>query len=239
MLAECPLLAAEVLAALKKNAAEYFFVPTDCPKIQLYSRFSEEYAPPVVHGDDYAIRRISLPGRVDFFLCIVHFPSKLHRTPTDQAAYAIDFTNKVLSPVEAEHGRTVLVGDLNMNPYEDGMVMHNGLHAVVTREIALRDYRMVKFESNRFFYNPMWRHFGERKEGHAGTYYFASPKSRADYWNVYDQVLIRPELLPFFRDEELAIIDRDVDLNVSLLREGKPNTEALSDHLPIVFRLHV
>ncbi len=239
MLAECPMSPALVLTALNESSADYFFVRTDCPKIHIYTRFSELYAPPLSEGEDYSIRRIALPGRPDILLCVVHFPSKLFRTPADQTAFAADFSNKVLAPVEKDHARTVLVGDLNMNPYEVGMVQHNGLHAVVTREIASREPRTVKFEGNRFFYNPMWRHFGEQAEGHAGTYYLRSPKTRADYWNIYDQVLIRPELLPCFRDDELAIIHHDVDLNVSLLRNGKPDHEMISDHLPIVFRLHI
>jgi hypothetical protein len=141
--------------------------------------------------------------------------------------------------MQAGHARTILTGDLNMNPYEDGMVVSNGLHAVMTREIALRETRTVKFKSNVFFYNPMWRHFGQRPEGHAGTYYLASPKTRADYWNIYDQVLIRPALLPYFHDEDLEIIHRDFDLNVSLLRRGVPDHDSISDHLPILFRLRI
>ncbi len=127
-----------------------------------------------------------------------------------------------------------------MNPYEDGVVTTRGLHAVMTKEIASRPARKVKFESNLYFYNPMWSHFGERNEGHAGTYYYASPKARADFWNIYDQVLLRAALLPYFRNEDLQILHRDVDANVSFLTpEGYPDNEAVSDHLPILFCLHI
>lgn len=191
LLAECPLIPGAILTALNQDLTQYFFVPSTCAKIQTYTRFSEHYMPVISEGDDYTIRRINLPGRLEIQICAVHFPSKLYRTPADQTAYATDFATKILAPAESQHARTVLVGDLNMNPYEDGMVQHNGLHAVMTREIASRERRTVKFESNRFFYNPMWQHFGERAEGHAGTYYLASPKSRADHAPIIGTSTIR------------------------------------------------
>jgi hypothetical protein len=141
--------------------------------------------------------------------------------------------SEILAQVEETvgHSRTILVGDLKMNPYEDGLVATRCLHAVATREIARRPPRKVKFESNPYFYNPMWGHFGERAEGHAGSYYYASPKARADYWNIYDQVLLRADLLPYFRNEDLQVLHQDVDANLSFLtRNGHPNQEAVSDH---------
>ncbi len=226
-----------VLRALNERAAEYFLVPADCGKVAIFTRFSDEFVLPQAHGDDYTIRRIALPNRMEFLLSLVHFPSKLYRKGVDQADFAFEF-GKVLAKAEGEHSRTVLVGDLNMNPYEDAVVTCHGLHAVMTREIARGSVRKVKFPCNAYFYNPMWRHFGERPEGHAGTYYLSSPKARADFWNIYDQVLIRPDLLPYFRDSELEILHEDAMTDVSFLKDGFPAQE-VSDHLPILFRLHV
>ena len=127
-----------------------------------------------------------------------------------------------------------------MNPYEDGVVGARGLHAVMTRAIARKETRTVKFESNLYFFNPMWAHFGEKQEGHAGTYYYSSPKERADFWNIYDQVLFRPELLPYFDNGDLRILHRDDEANESFLTPaGLPASVAVSDHLPILFRLRI
>ena len=249
ILAECPILPATVLVSLNRNAPDFYYSECECEKIQLYTRFSDEYVLPVkghnketITGDDFTIRRFALPGgRPEVMLCAVHFPSKLLQNPTDQTMYANSFA-KVLAEAEAAatHERTLLVGDLNMNPYEDGVVTAQGLHAVMSRWIAKKETRTVKFQSNLYFYNPMWAHFGEKSEGHAGTYYYQSPKARADFWNIYDQVLVRPALLDYFRDEDVAILHQDLVDNVSLLAaNGVPDERNISDHLPILFRLHI
>jgi uncharacterized protein (TIGR02996 family) len=215
ILAECPMLPATVLTALNRPAADFFYAPGDCDKLQIYTRFSDEHVQAVRDGDtiikghDFSVRRLALPGRDALLLCAVHFPSKLRQHPIDQTSFAHRFAH-VLARVEnvIGHTRTVLVGDLNMNPYEDGVVTATGLHAVMTRRIALKEARRVKFESNLYFYNPMWSHFGEKKQGHAGTFFYPTPKARADFWNIYDQVLVRPALLPYFHDEDVAILWR-------------------------------
>jgi hypothetical protein len=96
----------------------------------------------------------------------------------------------------------------------------------------------VKLESNPYFYNPMWRHFGERPQGHSGTYYLAGPKTRADFWNIYDQVLLRADVLPYFPRQEVDVLHEDVASGTSLLRDGIPD-RTVSDHLPILFRLEI
>ena len=81
MLAECPMAPGTILLALNERSADYFYVQGKCPKINVFTRFSEQYAPAVMEGDDYTIRRIALPGRLEILLCVVHFPSKLYGTP--------------------------------------------------------------------------------------------------------------------------------------------------------------
>jgi hypothetical protein len=243
MLAECPILPGRVLSAVNAGSVDYFYVSDDCPKVSLYTRFSDEFMLRRAHGPDYTIREISFPKgseRPTFLLCVVHFPSKLRGEPGDQWSYVNKFCTKVLLPTEtqAKHTRTILVGDLNMNPYEDGLVRDNAFHAVPTRAIAGKAPRTVKFETHRYFYNPMWRHFGERPEGHAGTYYLASPKTRADFWNVYDQVLFRSDVLPYFQTDEVRVL-HEAPPDVSLLRGGIPDARNISDHLPILFRLEI
>jgi hypothetical protein len=247
VLTERSMLPGVVLQALNGPSADYFFVEERCAKIQMYTRFPDGFVPPLTYergavvGDDYTFRRIALPDRVEVLLCAAHFPSRLWQERSDLNAYTTAFARTLAGAEDvAGHTRTVVVGDLNMNPYDDGVVSSQGLHAVMTRAIARKEPRTVKFASNRYFYNPMWSHFGEKRQGHAGTYYYGSPKHRADFWNIYDQVLVRPALLPYFRDEDLKVLWDDPVTGRSLLMpDGRPNAKDISDHLPVLFKLHV
>jgi hypothetical protein len=88
------------------------------------------------------------------------------------------------------------------------------------------------------FYNPMWSLFGDWSPGPAGTYYYSNSEHRVFFWNIFDQVLIRPDLLDRFSNEELKVLDSDG--NVSFLSpRGVPNVKLGSDHLPILFKLEL
>jgi hypothetical protein len=132
----------------------------------------------------------------------------------------------------------VLVGDLNMNPFESGVVGANGLHAVMTQERAQRGVRKVGGKEYPFFYNPMWGFFGDLTKGPPGTYHYDSAEQVTYFWNIFDQVLIRPALLQHFDATSLKVISGDE--KISLLNEqGIPDKANVSDHLPIVFRLYI
>jgi hypothetical protein len=81
------------------------------------------------------------------------------------------------------HSRTVVVGDLNMNPFEDGMISADGFHAVMTSEIANKQPRSIQGNQYPFFYNPMWGRFGDNSEGPPGTFY-QRPSSFVEYFGI-------------------------------------------------------
>lgn len=116
--------------------------------------------------------------------------------------------------------------------------MANGLHAVMTKKIALSLSRKVQGKEYKFFYNPMWNLLGDHSPGVPGTYYLRQSVHKVYFWNILDQVLIRPELLDTFKVEDLKIVDYDD--KVSLLNaKGHPNKNKYSDHLPIKFTLDI
>jgi hypothetical protein len=128
------------------------------------------------------------------------------------------------------------MGDLNMNPFEAGMVAaRGGLHAVASRRIAARNTRRVQREDYKFFYNPMWNYLGDRAET-GGTFYFEHAEPVCYFWNMYDQVLLRPDLLEGFSPEHVRIVT-DVR-GVSLLEGDRPDKEMASDHLPVLLELN-
>jgi hypothetical protein len=145
---------------------------------------------------------------------------------------------RTIGEVEQEvgHDRTVLVGDLNMNPFESGMVSAAGLNATMARDQASKGFRTVQGRQYPFFYNPMWGHFGDRDRNPAGTYYRDSGQHVNYYWNMFDQVLIRPSLLDMFPQDGVEIVTHAGTAPL-LTSGGAPDLAKGSDHLPLLFRL--
>ncbi len=130
--------------------------------------------------------------------------------------------------------RTIVVGDFNMNPFDHGVVAAQGFHAVMTLDLARKLERKLKGRSYPFFYNPMWGLFGDRTKGPAGTFYLSTSKPATYFWNMYDQVLLRPGLAGDLK--EVRIIDHD-GVESLLTRYNLPEKSLGSDHLPILFEL--
>ena len=91
-------------------------------------------------------------------------------------------------------------------------------------------------EEHPFFYNPMWGCFGDRTPGPPGSFYLGTSKPVNYFWNIYDQVLLRPGLVDALRD--LAILDTDGSESL-LTKAGLPQTSGGSDHLPLFFQLNL
>jgi hypothetical protein len=192
---------------------------------------------PLRDSSGFTIRHLLVPGHCSVILAAVHFPSKLFWNDGSQALECTEFARTIIE-VESEvgHDRTVLVGDLNMNPFESGMVGAVGLNATMVRERALREFRVVQGRQYPFFYNPMWGHFGDRDPNPAGTYYRDSGQHVNYYWNMFDQVLIRPSLLGMFPADGVEIVTH-AGRTPLLTSSGVSNRAIGSDHLPLLFTL--
>lgn len=60
-------------------------------------------------------------------------------------------------------------------------------------------------------------------------------KEKNEFWNIFDQVIVRPRLRSNFVDKELKIITKTQ--TVSLVTQNQHPNKEISDHLPIVFQL--
>ena len=238
MLAECHTPPASLLAALNASGSGiYRFPPSLSSKIKIFTRFPE---PEVIdqfnaRSGRLTIRRLRLNSAREILLGVVHLASKVNLSDSDQGLLAAMASNDVCR-VEDDTGnhRTVLVGDFNMNPFEEGIVGAQNFHAVMTKQQALGEYRTVQMERYRYFYNPMWGNFGDRTDGPAGTYHLSSSKPIHYFWNMYDQVLLRPALMDKLTDLKV-LTDDGVESLVT--RNGLPQKNGGSDHLPLLFRL--
>jgi endonuclease/exonuclease/phosphatase family metal-dependent hydrolase len=240
ILAECSISPQSMIDALHRRTGRRFNSPSSkCEKIVIYTRFPEGFLDALCEGKRFTIRRLTLPGLDEILIVATHFPSKLHWSREDQVLECAVLSDEIrLAEQKAGHSRTMLVGDLNMNPFEDGVVGAKGLHGVMTRQIAAKQTRIVQEREYPFFYNPMWGRLGDETEGPPGTYYDQRSKPVCFFWNMFDQVLLRPELLPFFRNEEMKILTEDGD-EPFVNQTGLLDDSIASDHLPILFRLNL
>ena len=145
MLAECAVPAGRMLQTLNPPGnAQYRLTYSLCEKIVIYTRFAEEFIEPVLETNRLTIRRLMLPARAEVLLVGVHFASKLHWSEESQSFECIELARMIRDVEEKEgHSRTLLVGDFNMNPFEGGLIAASGLHAMMTRETALKKERTV------------------------------------------------------------------------------------------------
>lgn len=160
----------------------------------------------------------------------VHLPSKMHAEDSDRRAL-LQVLIKKIEELELKYktNNTILVGDFNANPFEDCMINATGVHSVSSRKIANQINRKVDGISYSMFYNPMWNKFGDFNEP-AGTYYYRKSNVSMMFWNIFDQVIIRPQLIDKFKNESLNIITKISDNK--LISKTKI---VVSDHLPIEF----
>lgn len=240
MLAECEMEPSVLLAALNATGTEAYHYPINLsPKIRIFTRFPE-----AMLTDQYndvtgrlTIRRLRLPSAKDIFLSVVHMASKINFSDEEQSNFAASIAREI-NRVEALYGndRSILVGDFNMNPFDKGIIGAHGFHAVMTKQQARKLPRTVQGTKYGYFYNPMWGHFGDRTDGPSGTYYLSSSRPHQYFWNMYDQVLLRPSLMDKLKD--LEILDSD-GVEPLVTSDGRPHKINASDHLPLLFRLEL
>lgn len=184
-----------------------------------------------------AIWPLAIPNRPEILLAAIHGVSRREadlQTLNEEATIAAEQVRATED--RRGHARTVLIGDFNINPFDEGMAKPRGFHGVMTQAIAKEEVKQVKFQNYPMFYNPMWSRMGDCSAGPPGTYYFHRAGHLNYYWHTYDQVLLRPALIKGFRHEDLRVLDRIG--RVSLLdQKGKPSRKNASDHLPIVLTL--
>ena len=240
ILAESEIAPEVMLDALyQQTGLEFYLTFSFCEKITIYLSFPAQLLTSFRETERLTIRRLALLGLPEILIAATHFPSKLYWSAESQALECSRLAETIRDAErEIGHSRTLLVGDLNMNPFESGIVGALGLHGVMTRQIAEKRQRIVQGVEYPFFYNPMWGQFGDLTQGAAGTYYEHRTEHVSYFWNMFDQVLLRPELLPYFQNENLNILTHDGEMSL-VSDSGLPDDTLASDHLPILFSLNV
>lgn len=238
ILSEINISQSELLEELNKNLHQKFslsYSPINDPLI--LARLPRNSVEIVHNSNNISIRKIKPPLGCEFLLYVVHLPSKLHQNTEDQILNSTEVI-RIIEEFEDKmaNRRSIIVGDFNMNPFEYGVIGASGFHAILDKEIAKRGSRVVGRQKKHFFYNPMWKQYSNVYPKVPGTYYYNKSTQINYFWNIFDQVLIRPELLHIFDENQVAILT-EFEGNSLLNNKQLPNSEKFSDHLPIKFSL--
>lgn len=233
-----------VLDEIEKADGARFSVDPQRENVAIFTRF-----PGSKLGHEYEERHLSIrriPSTpTDILLVAVHLLSKTGGISGPEQTALVPGYACEITRIEKKvgHKRTLLVGDLNMSPFDDGMVQATGFHAIPSHRIATergkknhKGERMVDGKYYPFFYNPMWNCFGDERNGPPGTFFRDKANIISHFWYMYDQVLLRPALVERFVHKDLKILT--CCGTTSLVNgDGEPDQDNASDHLPILFRL--
>lgn len=169
-------------------------------------------------------------------LCCIHLNSKIYGDNENQRNILINRFISEIQRVEKELNteNTIIVGDLNINPFDSSCIDARYIHGIPIFEDADRRKRKILEETFYMFYNPMWNFLGDFTKPY-GTYYHSGNDTVNTFWNIYDQVIIRPAMRKRFVDSSLKIITR-TEKRFLLDANGHPNKN-ISDHLPIIFEI--
>src|SRR2546428_6717218 len=201
------------------------------------TKFRAAFLKPVFESSRISIRRLNLPARNEILIAAAHLPSRIHFSEASLELECVFFAREVEKQEQiVGHKRTVVLGDLNVNPFEKGLVGAEGFHAVMSRDVALRGRRTVQGREYHFFYNPMWSYFGDRPNGPPGTYYYEKADPVNYFWNMFDKVLLRPDLVQNFDSDQVRELTKAGATSL-LGSGGRPDKVGASDHLPVLLRL--
>jgi hypothetical protein len=205
-------------------------------RIRAFTRYPPQCISPAF--DDSHVKMLHLRPPIGLPLLIVaaHLPSKLWAEDEDQQYRVRQLRSDIVTQeTKFGHQNTVIIGDLNANPFEAALTAADGLHGVMDRRVALRRPPRIRGQNWDYFYNPMWSRLGDGSPGPSGTYWRAGTSLINYYWNTFDQVLLRPALLPFY-DPAGLIVPEEAGVR-RILDDG--TGIGLSDHLPVAITLAI
>lgn len=184
----------------------------------------------------YTIKKLNT-GTLELLLACVHFPSLLRNTDEEITAISKILISDIETIEDSLHHRnTIITGDFNANPFDGSIIKACALHGIPVRNIAKKLARTINFSEYKMFYNPMWNLLGDSREI-PGTYYYDSGKQVNFYWNMFDQVIIRPNIIDYFNFNDLRIIT-SINNKTLISNTGIPHRN-ISDHLPIIYSLNI
>ena len=215
----------QILADQGKNMHQY--LTAGCDRIKIIGSVDSVIAG--THTDYMSMQIIE----GDKILCCIHLTSQIY---SNNEQFRNIVIQQIITDIENAEStfntdKTIIVGDFNINPYDQGCTGVQYFNSVPVYSEAKKKTRTVAGKKFAMFYNPMWNLLGDNSMPY-GTYYHSGSDT---YWNTYDQVIIRPALCENFVKDSLKILT-ETSSRYLLNRNGHPDKK-VSDHLPIVFEI--
>lgn len=225
----------QVLSGLREGISQEFYEPAlISTRFQVFSKDRQLDVSETYSSGRTSFRNLSI-GRDRLNFGIVHLVDKRNWDSAHQSHQALRLSEEIREQEErAGHDRTIILGDFNMNPFEQPMNMATGLNAMMTRKCTEKKYRTLQGKSYPYFFNPMWGLLGDRVGSVPGTYYHTGSSNGHYGWNTLDQVLVRPNALPWYHGVEIV---SKTDRSTLQSPTFRPNTRSASDHFPILLQL--
>ena len=135
-----------------------------------------------------------------------------------------------IDEIEKQQGvnKTIVIGDFNDNPFDDSLIAKETLNAVVFKSVAESSGTIThNRKEKKRFYNPVLQMLRD-EDGKRGSIYYSSGDTTL-YWNCFDQILFRRNLINSFEKMQYCTMVN----GTSLLAKIKPKTK-YSDHLPLI-----
>jgi len=206
-------------------------------KLKIYSTLGLKNFRPLKISNRWHIFEVKIPFYPNFIFVTAHLISKVNFKETSQLLDLTLLRNDIDEAIQ-DSGleRVILLGDLNINPFEEGMMASTGLHSTMDKAIALKEGRKVQGNVYKYFYNPMWNFLGDESLGKvAGTHFYRSSEHISYDWNVYDQLLYTPSLIDYIDVQNIDIVFKTNSFN--LVNKNGRIDKKYSDHLPLKFKI--
>ena len=158
ILAESGVETANILSALNapENSLGFHYALGQCERLHIFTRFGQRTLQELSHHNHYTFRRLVIPQKMEILLVASHLLSPLHadlETRNDEARKLARLI--VEQEDQLGHTRTLLVGDLNLNPFDSGVAGASGLHGIM--DPAITRERNGGREVQRVFYRFFYR----------------------------------------------------------------------------------
>lgn len=214
---------------------DYRILPTMCDDAKILAVIKNSIE--IIHLQEqtrYIVYTLSVNDK-QYVLAGIHLQDK-HSHPHDAARRAT--AQELLADVRQERANlsgaeAILIGDFNVEPYDEIMQTPHLFNAVYFKEVISRkQYRTWQRHRYEYLYNPMLCNYSEDGPQY-GSFYCANLDLET-YWHCLDQVLVTPGLTDAIRSVSHLRVISDFDL-ISKVAPDKH----ISDHLPLSVRLSI